>query len=275
MSDKSENLRIAATDLYEAMSQREPMTMLDSVPAIFGPYYTEELLTAAASLAIVASWGDPDTPANPVLEYDYAAYERPLDVSRDGAVHGHVVVDPWLAPYGGVSPIVGFQPVIINCTVADAVAAVAGNVSDSLRAAQVTGAGDEMFNPDTLAETFAATPARINVWSLRCVDLVNYAVNKAKSSEDYRNMHENIRTAIERFHAAFAEWAAPVRMGDLIESADDPRITALPVGSILRDLDDDDMEKTATGEWKGTGGITIESPGCGPWTVHRIGKENE
>ena len=66
-------------------------------------------------------------------------------------------------------------------------------------------------------------------------------------------------------------------VGTVIESADDPRIAALPVGSILVDRDGGafDITKTDTGEWGGPGYVPSQGTGTkwGPWTVRRIGWE--
>ena len=69
---------------------------------------------------------------------------------------------------------------------------------------------------------------------------------------------------------------APVRVGDLIESADDPRIAALPTGSVLADRDGDEVDKRTEGYWNGGGFVPLPIQGnkFGPWTVRRIGKEN-
>ena len=71
-----------------------------------------------------------------------------------------------------------------------------------------------------------------------------------------------------------AEDVAPVKVGDVIESADDPRISALPVGSVLIDRDRETVAKRSEA-WAGLGYIPIESEGdeFGPWTVRRIGWE--
>ena len=63
-------------------------------------------------------------------------------------------------------------------------------------------------------------------------------------------------------------------VGTVIESADDPRIAALPVGSIL--LDCDGETAINRGEvWMGDGYTPIPSEGgtFGPWTVLHIPKE--
>lgn len=67
----------------------------------------------------------------------------------------------------------------------------------------------------------------------------------------------------------------PVKVGDVIESADDPRIDALPVGSILSDCDGENVAKRH-GEWVGLGYVPIPSEGMefGPWTVLHIPKED-
>ena len=69
----------------------------------------------------------------------------------------------------------------------------------------------------------------------------------------------------------------PVKVGDVIESADDPRLDTLPVGSVLADCDGHDVEKTERVYWKGDGFIPLPTEGrtFGPWTVCRIGKEDD
>ena len=67
-----------------------------------------------------------------------------------------------------------------------------------------------------------------------------------------------------------------VEVGDIIVSADDPRVEALPVGSVLEDRvygSFHDVTKTATGEWVGLGYKPHAGMGTrwGPWTVRRIG----
>lgn len=208
MSDKSDNLHIAAIDLYEAMNHCEPMTVIDSVAAIFDPERTRDQPVAAASLALVSTWNGREVPANPALDYDYAPPLYPMDVSRDGAVHGHVVVDPQLMPHSGISPIVGFQPVTIDCSIAEALAAATGDMPDSLRTAHVKGAAAEMFDVAELPETFGVTVPRIDVWSFRCVDLAGFVIDKVMAAEDYYDMDQYTRTTIERFHEALAEWVA-------------------------------------------------------------------
>ncbi|WP_292814716.1 hypothetical protein [Microbacterium sp.] len=73
------------------------------------------------------------------------------------------------------------------------------------------------------------------------------------------------------------EEVTPVKVGDVIESADDPRLAALPAGSILVDRDGGAFEvtKADTGEWGGIGYVPSQGTGTkwGPWTVRRIGKE--
>lgn len=63
-------------------------------------------------------------------------------------------------------------------------------------------------------------------------------------------------------------------VGTVIESADDPRIDALPVGSILLDRDDEATMKRPW-EWEGEGYIPIPEEGgkFAPWTVLHIPKE--
>lgn len=79
------------------------------------------------------------------------------------------------------------------------------------------------------------------------------------------------------------EWPAPdekvedenkAKVGDVIQSADDPRLDALPVGTVLADCDGETVAKRSDA-WAGLGYIPIESEGdeFGPWTVRRVGWE--
>ena len=72
------------------------------------------------------------------------------------------------------------------------------------------------------------------------------------------------------------EDANTVKAGDVIDSADDPRISALPVGTILLDRDGEAATKR-THSWTGAGYEPIESEGdeYGPWTVLHIGQEDD
>jgi hypothetical protein len=72
------------------------------------------------------------------------------------------------------------------------------------------------------------------------------------------------------------EEATPAEVGDVIESADDPRLDALPVGTVLVDCDGETVAKRSEA-WAGLGYIPIESEGdeFGPWTVRRIGWEDD
>ena len=70
-----------------------------------------------------------------------------------------------------------------------------------------------------------------------------------------------------------AEDVAPTKVGDVIESAADPRLAALPTGSALLDCDGEAVAKR--GEvWVGDGYIPIPEEGgeFGPWTVLHISK---
>ena len=71
------------------------------------------------------------------------------------------------------------------------------------------------------------------------------------------------------------EDANTVRVGDVIESATDPRLDALPAGTVLVDCDGETVAKRSE-EWAGLGYIPIPDEGgeFGPWTVRRIGWEN-
>ena len=69
---------------------------------------------------------------------------------------------------------------------------------------------------------------------------------------------------------------AKVAVGTVIESADDPRLDALPAGSALLDRDGEAVAKR--GEmWAGDGYHPIPSEGdeFGPWTVLHIPKEDD
>lgn len=70
-----------------------------------------------------------------------------------------------------------------------------------------------------------------------------------------------------------------VKIGDVIDSADDPRLAALPVWTVLHDRDGEEITRNegAPGTWRGTGYIPIAGDGTefGPWTVRRIGLEDE
>ena len=65
-----------------------------------------------------------------------------------------------------------------------------------------------------------------------------------------------------------AKDTTPAKIGDVIESADDPRLPALPPGSTLRDRDGDTTTKERE-DWGGFGYPPNESEGkeLGPWTV--------
>ena len=66
----------------------------------------------------------------------------------------------------------------------------------------------------------------------------------------------------------------PARVGDTIESADDPRLPNLPVGSILLDRDGETVAKRKE-EWVGLGRTPVPSEGgeFGPWEVIHTGLE--
>ena len=66
-----------------------------------------------------------------------------------------------------------------------------------------------------------------------------------------------------------------VKIGDVIYSAADPRLAALPDGSVLSDCDGETIAKRDEA-WAGIGYIPIasERDEFGPWTVRRIGWEN-
>lgn len=68
----------------------------------------------------------------------------------------------------------------------------------------------------------------------------------------------------------------PAKVGDLIESADDPRLDDLPIGTTLLDRDGEAATKHRD-EWEGIGYIPIPNEGTefGPWTVLHIPKEDD
>ena len=67
-----------------------------------------------------------------------------------------------------------------------------------------------------------------------------------------------------------------VKIGDVIESADDPRLAALPDGSVLIDRDRETVAKRSEA-WAGLGYTPVPSQGVefGPWKVLHIPKETD
>lgn len=67
-----------------------------------------------------------------------------------------------------------------------------------------------------------------------------------------------------------------VKIGDEIESAADPRVAALPDGSILLDREGEATAKR-NHSWRGAGYSPVPSQGAefGPWTVVHIPKEDD
>ena len=74
-----------------------------------------------------------------------------------------------------------------------------------------------------------------------------------------------------------AEDETTAKIDDMIESADDPRLAALPAGSTLLDRDGDTVTKKENGEWTGFGHHPNESSGntFGPWQIVYIPKESD
>ena len=70
------------------------------------------------------------------------------------------------------------------------------------------------------------------------------------------------------------EDVTPAKVGDVIKSADDPRLPSLPVGSILLDRDGETVAKRSE-EWVGLGRIPVPSEDgeFGPWEVIHTGLE--
>ena len=113
---------------------------------------------------------------------------------------------------------------------------------------------------------------KVKYWSVYVVD---------KETGVYSNYSPDLVTArpdLRRFEwpdtDQEAEDVPTVKVGDLIESADDPRIDALPVGSILLDCDGETAIKRSEA-WTGDGYTPIEDEGgtFGPWKVLHIPKE--
>lgn len=113
---------------------------------------------------------------------------------------------------------------------------------------------------------------KVKSWSVYVVD------KETGAYSDYTPDLVTARPDLPRF-----EWngtdqkvedVTPAKIGDVIESADDPRIAALPDGSILIDRDDDAVIKWG-GEWSGAGYMPNESQGdeFGPWKVLHTGQE--
>ena len=72
-----------------------------------------------------------------------------------------------------------------------------------------------------------------------------------------------------------AKDTTPAKVGDVIESADDPRLPDLPLGSALLDRDGDATVKRHN-DWTGLGYAPDPDEGDerGPWTVLHIPKQN-
>lgn len=72
------------------------------------------------------------------------------------------------------------------------------------------------------------------------------------------------------------EGVTPAKVGDVFVSAADPRLAALPDGSILLDRDDDAVIKR-DGAWSGAGYVPNESEGkeFGPWWVVYVGQGDD
>ena len=114
---------------------------------------------------------------------------------------------------------------------------------------------------------------KVKDWSVYVVD---------KETGVYSNYSPDLVTARPDLHRF--EWSDTekvedentVEIGDVIESAADPRIDALPDGSILIDRDGAATFKRGERDWSGAGYRPILSEGdeFGPWTVERIGQEN-
>ena len=72
-----------------------------------------------------------------------------------------------------------------------------------------------------------------------------------------------------------AKDATPAKIGDVIESADDPRLDTLPLGTVLLDRDNDAVTKRGD-TWHGLGYYPTPGEGAefGPWTVATIPDHN-
>ena len=113
---------------------------------------------------------------------------------------------------------------------------------------------------------------KVKYWSVYVVD------KETGTYSDYTPDLVTARPDLPRmeWNGTDQEDVAPVKVGDAIESADDPRIDALPDGTILIDRDEEAIVKWG-GEWSGAGYIPHQPQGdkFGPWAVVRIGQENE
>lgn len=114
--------------------------------------------------------------AHPTL--DTADTSNAPSPSVDGAVRGVVMFDPGPAMLGATSAIATAMPVTIDCTVTTALNAARGDDDALSRVATsaVTGEGAEFFTPYTLRERMGTLMARIDVWSISCVDMADYAM---------------------------------------------------------------------------------------------------
>lgn len=72
-----------------------------------------------------------------------------------------------------------------------------------------------------------------------------------------------------------AKDATPAKIGDVIESADDPRLDDLPLGTVLLDRDNDAVTKRGDA-WHGLGYYPTPGEGdeFGPWKVANIPEPN-
>lgn len=115
---------------------------------------------------------------------------------------------------------------------------------------------------------------KVKYWSVYVVD------KETGTYSDYTPDLVTARPDLPRFEWADTEKADDentVKIGDEIESADDPRIAALPVGSILLDCDGERVTRFDINPagWRGPGYVPIAGEGTeyGSWVVVRIGQE--
>lgn len=113
---------------------------------------------------------------------------------------------------------------------------------------------------------------KVKYWSVYVVD---------KETGTYSDYTPDLVTALPdlprmEWNGTEKDVAPAPRVGSLIESAADPRVAALPVGSILLDRHAEATTKRLRG-WTGRGYHPIPSQGCdfGPWTVLHIGQEDD
>lgn len=99
-----------------------------------------------------------------------------------------------------------------------------------------------------------------------------------KETGGYSNYSPDLVTALPDLPRV--EWsgtekdANTAKIGTVIESSNDPRLAALPIGSVLLDRDNDAVTKRDE-TWDGAGYYPDEGRDLGPWKVAHIGQEDD